>query len=183
MGARLPPVINEQMASIVASGDRLLTIMQRMLAEIWPEVDNMAATSNKLIEEVQPAMQYVPAGMKKQILELTDATSKIATLMQKNNPKLKALANQSLATQKAQLAVVASKIHDAQEIQENAGSQATLRYLLGVCLTILSYGQAKKWHSEMPIFRLPPSCSYSNNGGNLPYSRQPGSRWVTLYYV
>jgi len=55
-----------------------------------------------------------------QILELTDATSKIASLMQKNNPKLKALANQSLATQKAQLAVVAGKIHDAQEIQENA---------------------------------------------------------------
>merc|ERR1712117_888720 len=81
--ARLPPVINAQMAS--------------MLAEIWPEVDNIAATSNKLIEEVQPAMQYVPAGMKKQILELTDATNKIATLMQKNNPKLKALANQSLA--------------------------------------------------------------------------------------
>ena len=45
-----------QMASIVASGDRLLTIMQRMLAEIWPEVDNIAATSNKLIDEVQPAM-------------------------------------------------------------------------------------------------------------------------------
>ena len=43
------------------------------------------------IEEVQPAMQYVPAGMKKQILELTDATSKIATLMQKNNPKLKSV--------------------------------------------------------------------------------------------
>ena len=32
----------------------------------------------------------------------------------------RALANQSLATQKAQLAVVADKIHAAQEIQENA---------------------------------------------------------------
>jgi len=117
--ARLPPVINEQMASIAASGDRLLTIMQRMLAEIWPEVDNLAATSNKLLEEISPSLQYVPAKDKKSILELTDATKKIATLLQKNNPKLKALANQSLATQKAQLAVVAGKIHGAQEIQAN----------------------------------------------------------------
>ena len=82
------------MASITASGQRVLGSMQRMLAEIWPEVDNMAAVSNSLLEQIPAAMQFVPVELRGQILELTDATNKIATLMQSMNPRLKALSTQ-----------------------------------------------------------------------------------------
>jgi len=115
--ARLPPVINDQMQSITLSGQRLLGAMERMLAEIWPEVDNMAAVSNSLLDQIPAAMQFVPVELRGQILELTDATNKIATLMQSLNPQLKALATQSLATQKAQNANNIAKIAGAQAIQ------------------------------------------------------------------
>ena len=82
------------MASITASGQRILGSMQRMLAEIWPEVDNLAANSNSLLEQIPAAMQFVPVELRGQILELTDATNKIATLMQSMNPRLKALSTQ-----------------------------------------------------------------------------------------
>merc|ERR1711879_1017895 len=103
--AQLPPVINDQMASITASGQRVLGAMERFLAEIWPEVENMGAVSNSLLEHIPTAMQFVPVELRGQILELTDATSKIAAIMQSMNPRLKALSSLSLATQKAQNAV------------------------------------------------------------------------------
>ena len=78
-----------QMASITASGQRVLGAMERFLAEIWPEVDNMGAVSNSLLEQIPAAMQFVPVELRGQILELTDATSKIAAIMQSMNPRLK----------------------------------------------------------------------------------------------
>merc|ERR1711879_433738 len=83
---------NDQMASITASGQRVLVAMERFLAEIWPEVDNMGAVSNSLLEQIPAAMQFVPVELRGQILELTDATSKIAAIMQSMNPRLKASA-------------------------------------------------------------------------------------------
>merc|ERR1711884_147039 len=115
--ARLPPSINAEMASISASGQRVLGAMERFLAEIWPEVDSMATVSNSLLAQIPDALKFVPVELRGQILELTDATNKIATIMQSMNPRLKALASVSLARQKAQNAVVLDKIAGAQAIQ------------------------------------------------------------------
>ena len=77
------------MASISASGQRVLSAMERFLAEIWPEVDSMATVSNSLLAQIPDALKFVPAELRGQILELTDATNKIATIMQSMNPRLK----------------------------------------------------------------------------------------------
>ena len=76
------------MASLIASGQRVLGSMQRMLAEIWPEVDLLASTSNSLLGQIPAALQVVPAPLRGQISELTDATSKIAAIMQSMKPRL-----------------------------------------------------------------------------------------------
>merc|ERR1711941_107075 len=119
---------NDQMASITASGQRVLGAMERFLAEIWPEVDNMGAVSNSLLEQIPAAMQFVPGELRGQILELSDATSKRAAIMQSMNPRLKALSTLSLATQKAQNANNAGKIAGAQSIQANARFAAPVVY-------------------------------------------------------
>ena len=77
------------MASISASGQRVLGAMERFLAEIWPEVDSMATVSNSLLAQITDAMKFVPVELRGRILELTDATNKIATIMQSMNPRLK----------------------------------------------------------------------------------------------
>ena len=77
------------MASIAASGKRLLGKMERFLAEIWPEVDNIAVVSNSLLDQIPAALKFVPVELRGQVLELTDATNKIATIMQSMNPRLK----------------------------------------------------------------------------------------------
>merc|ERR1719429_1067216 len=118
--ARLPPSINAEMASITASGQRVLGAMERFLAEIWPEVDSMGTISNSLLEQIPAAMQFVPVELRGLILELTDATSKIAAIMQSMSPKLKALSSLSLANQKAQNGINAGKIAGAQAIQASA---------------------------------------------------------------
>ena len=49
------------MASISASGQRVLGAMERFLAEIWPEVDSMATVSNSLLAQIPDALKFVPS--------------------------------------------------------------------------------------------------------------------------